>query len=58
MSLVDCFLAIESLYSRLKSSKDLHMEIITKYQNGEKCSIFYVSSRGTAVASSSPGTVS
>lgn len=40
MSLVDCFPALESLYSRLKSSEDLHMEFITKHQNGEKCCIF------------------
>ena len=48
MSLVDCFSALESFYSRLKSSEDLHVEFITKHQNGEKCSIFVVSITGTA----------
>ena len=47
-SLVDRFSALESFYSRLKSSEDLHVEFITKHQIGEKCSIFVVPIRGTA----------
>ena len=57
MSLVDCFSALESFYSRLKSSEDLHVEFITKHQNGEKCSIFVFLLEGQLQCTSYPGKV-